>query len=194
MKKILYKINDFLTSKGLRVQRVIHGSTYFIMTGEHHGIKCPLKNKNLKVAEIGVYKGYNSTELMKNLDIDHLYLIDPWEEYENNPMGDLKKPEQIARKRMAKYEGKVTIIKEYSDKVIFPFKLDYCYIDGDHSYEWVKKDLNNYFPYVKKSGILAGHDISIPDVLRAVQEFAKENNLYWFVCGDDWIIIKEDGE
>jgi predicted O-methyltransferase YrrM len=38
-------------------------------------------------------------------------------------------------------------------------QLDFLFIDGDHSYEGVKKDFEMYSPLVKKEGIIAFHDI-----------------------------------
>ena len=37
--------------------------------------------------------------------------------------------------------------------------IDFLFIDGDHSYEGVKKDFEMYAPLVKKGGIIALHDI-----------------------------------
>ena len=36
--------------------------------------------------------------------------------------------------------------------------LDFIYIDGDHSYEAVKRDLELYLPKLKKGGLMCGHD------------------------------------
>lgn len=38
-------------------------------------------------------------------------------------------------------------------------KLDYLFIDGDHTYEGVKKDFELYKQFVKKDGIVIFHDI-----------------------------------
>lgn len=38
-------------------------------------------------------------------------------------------------------------------------KFDFLFIDGDHSYEGVKKDFEMYGPLVEKGGIVAFHDI-----------------------------------
>jgi len=40
--------------------------------------------------------------------------------------------------------------------------VDFLFIDGDHSYEGVKKDFEMYSPLVRKGGIIAFHDI-VPD-------------------------------
>ena len=37
--------------------------------------------------------------------------------------------------------------------------LDYCFIDGDHTYAGVKKDWETYGPMVKPGGVVAFHDI-----------------------------------
>ena len=39
-------------------------------------------------------------------------------------------------------------------------KLDFLFIDGDHTYEGVKKDFEMYSPLVRKGGIIAFHDIA----------------------------------
>ena len=41
-------------------------------------------------------------------------------------------------------------------------KLDFLLIDGDHSYEGVSADFNNYAPLVKTGGLIAFHDV-LPD-------------------------------
>jgi predicted O-methyltransferase YrrM len=38
-------------------------------------------------------------------------------------------------------------------------KLDLLFIDGDHSYEGVKKDYETYSTLVRKGGVIAFHDI-----------------------------------
>jgi predicted O-methyltransferase YrrM len=50
--------------------------------------------------------------------------------------------------------------------------LDAVFLDADHSYESVCKDVAAWLPKVKAGGVLAGHDYTpeIPDVIRAVTE------------------------
>ncbi len=61
-----------------RVLKMTYGSVIFIKEGKYMNIKCPFENKGLKVVEIGVFRGRNSEEMMKLLNIDRLYLIDPY--------------------------------------------------------------------------------------------------------------------
>jgi predicted O-methyltransferase YrrM len=39
-------------------------------------------------------------------------------------------------------------------------ELDFIFIDGNHMYDYVKKDFEMYSPLVKKGGIIALHDIA----------------------------------
>jgi predicted O-methyltransferase YrrM len=49
--------------------------------------------------------------------------------------------------------------------------LDFVFIDADHSYEGVKKDIVAWLPKVKKGGVLAGHDYAwTPGIRQAVDE------------------------
>lgn len=62
--------------------------------------------------------------------------------------------------------------------------FDLLFIDADHSYQQVKKDIERWYPTVKKTGTIAGHDYSMnwPGVVLAVQEkFGKPK-----VVGDIW--------
>jgi predicted O-methyltransferase YrrM len=44
-------------------------------------------------------------------------------------------------------------------KILGDKKIDFLFIDGDHSYEGVKQDFLFYAKYVRKGGIIAFHDI-----------------------------------
>jgi len=50
-------------------------------------------------------------------------------------------------------------ILEEVEKILGGEKLDFLFIDGDHSYEGVKKDFEMYSPLVRSGGIVAFHDI-----------------------------------
>lgn len=77
----------------------------------------------------------------------------------------------------------VTIHKGYSDNVLNSFPdnyFDLIYIDADHSYESVKKDLDISYYKVKSGGIISGHDYLFnrhTDVVLAVNEFCRKYNL-----------------
>jgi predicted O-methyltransferase YrrM len=55
-------------------------------------------------------------------------------------------------------------------------RLDFLFIDGDHTYEGVKKDFEMYSPLVRRGGIIAFHDIveHPPEVGCEVSRFWRE--------------------
>lgn len=54
--------------------------------------------------------------------------------------------------------------------------LDFVFIDADHSYEIVKKDITEWYPKVKIGGTIAGHDYyNSEHVQKAVNEIFGEN-------------------
>lgn len=59
--------------------------------------------------------------------------------------------------------------KDGNNKFLFP--IDLLFIDGDHEYESVKKDIQDYVPKVKHGGLIIFHDYGSWDgVTRAVKE------------------------
>ncbi len=55
-----------------------------------------------------------------------------------------------------------------------PFDLSAVLIDGDHSYEGVTADCENFLPHVKQHGFALFHDYqreSLPEVTRAVDQY-----------------------
>ena len=55
-------------------------------------------------------------------------------------------------------------------------EVDFLFIDGDHTYEGVKKDFEMYAPLVRKGGMIAFHDIvkGNPDLVGEVSKFWNE--------------------
>jgi len=60
-------------------------------------------------------------------------------------------------------------------KILNGNQVDFLFIDGDHTYEGVKKDFEMYGPLVRKGGIVAFHDI----VPRGELEKIGEVPLFW---------------
>ena len=57
-------------------------------------------------------------------------------------------------------------------------KIDFLFIDGDHTYEGVKQDFEMYSPLLNKNGIIAFHD-SVSNVDKhGVPRFLKQINSF----------------
>lgn len=109
-------------------------------------------------AEIGVREGMFAQHLLKHTKIEKLYCIDPWED----------EPELY--ERFVRFYGqneRVEILRQRSEEAEIP-EVDFVFIDGDHSYEAVKADIEKYLP--KTRYFLAGHDYGNPKVSKAVDE------------------------
>ena len=86
-------------------------------------------------------------------------------------------PETVGKLAAAGFE--VVVEPGAGEAASFPDEsLDWVYIDADHAYEGVKRDLEAYFRVVKPGGFIAGDDYGHVDrwfgdgVRQAVDEFA----------------------
>jgi hypothetical protein len=140
--------------------------------------------KNLIGAEIGVGDGHHASFFLSELDIDFVFLIDPYTAFKN--LGATYSPEVIkkweknAYINLDKYKHKIKWIKGKSTnavRFITDNSLDFVYIDGNHDYEFVVKDISLYYPKLKIGGLLSGHDYDYKSVKRAVDEFVNKENL-----------------
>jgi len=158
--------------------------------------------QNLVGVEIGVLQGLNAVSIMEHLSIKHLYLVDSWCIYKDLEKRSIQKiPDDIShnknyevtKQRMKKHGSKVTLIRKTSEEAIkdIPNELDFVYIDANHRYDYVKKDIELYYPKLKKGGIIGGHDFRADTgVAKAVLEFTEKNNLEHTGDGVDWWIVK----
>ena len=162
------------------------------------------KKEDLIGAEIGVLHGINAVNILNNLSIKKLYLVDPYKLYPEYkdiiiPFAHICKKD--ADQRLKPFLDKIIRIFKFSSeaKSEIPDDLDFIYIDGNHAYEYCLEDIENYYPKVKKGGIIGGHDYTPaphPEpsnfgVRKAVDEFAQKNNLKLNHLSPDWWIIKE---
>jgi len=86
--------------------------------------------------------------------------------------------------------NKIKMLKSKSVDAAKDFnqEIDFMFIDGDHSYEGVKADIDAWFPKLKSGGIIILHDIGWAEgVIRVVDEEIKQNlnkhaqlpNMFW---------------
>ena len=175
-------------------------------TGFH---KYALQGKGLVGAEVGVYQGDNAKNLFKTGKVAKLYLIDNYNfnnDYEVYGKEKLKMAKTKAGRVLNIYNVKFIYTDSIEAIKHIPEKLDFVYIDANHRYEFVKKEIEAYWKIIKEGGILGGHDVTnvglteSPNaigkganpcgVLKAFVEFANKHNLYINVHGNDWWVVK----
>lgn len=71
------------------------------------------------------------------------------------------------------HEDSLELAKRYERKISVLF------IDGNHSYDGCKADIEAWLPHMKKGGVVLFHDYDItsPGVIKAVDEWANANGL-----------------
>jgi len=159
-----------------------------------------VKGNNLIGVEIGVEVGKHAMSLLKTLDIKKLYLIDPYisyKDFKEEIIDNVESNKYKALNRLKDYGNLKWVFKTSDNASIdIPNELDFVYIDGCHKYEFVKNDIKNYYPKLKIGGVLGGHDMfngfsEVHDgVIKAVIEFAVDNDLKLYIEDQDWWIIK----
>lgn len=156
-----------------------------------HFVKDYFGDYPLNAAEIGTYRGINADNMLKYLNINEIYLIDPYQSYNEytDPINDSidDKTFNEAKWRTSHSADKITWIREPSNTAYnkIPDKLDYIYIDGNHLYNYVIEDIDLYYPKVRSGGVIGGHDVFLSDVIDAVEDSFDE---YYCVFPDWWII------
>ena len=134
-------------------------------SNRRHFLNWFIQKNNIKImAEVGVRDGRTTFHLLdQNPDLV-IYAIDKSiAGFYNN----------IIKEKYGKRLIPIEALSVDGAKGIPDSSLDLVFIDADHSYEWVKKDIAAYKPKLKKSGWLTGHDIDFPGVNRAVTEIVK---------------------
>jgi len=141
--------------------------------------------------EIGVWQGEFSPTILELITPDKLVLIDPWTHIEDDSHSEAfvgrtgkTKMDKIFDRVVTKFDseiksGQVALIRDFSVPALTQFtdkSISFAYVDGDHSYEGVKSDLEALLPKMKLGGIMAFDDYHRrgwwgDGVIRAINEF-----------------------
>jgi len=155
-------------------------------------------------AEIGVYRGDFTPDLLRVTRAKLVHLIDPWwtrtESYVEDwfETRDTREAYDLARSRL---EGQPVSFHVGDDRDILPTfpdaHFDWVYLDSSHEYEHTCEELELLRLKVQPTGVIAGHDWfespghSQYGVVPAVREFCER---YRWTLGpldpvfDQWLI------
>lgn len=165
-----------------------------------------LDERNIQsYCEVGVLEGDSAWEVLCKVNPLTMILIDTWAPYpEFRPQSPSRRWDKHALKTAdeleAMYQRVINRFKRYIDaggaiilrsdsrkasRGLHSFAFDAIFIDADHRYEAVKRDIETYWPLVAPGGILIGDDYntkaermrSFWGVKKAADEFANKNNL-----------------
>ena len=119
-------------------------------------------------AEVGVYRGEFAGKFCRaGLK---MYAIDPWMGYIGAGRSEKKQEMQdynynCAKKVLSPYKD-CELVRKTSMDAVKDFKagsLDFVYIDGDHRFPAIAADIYEWYPKVKKGGVISGHDYFCTD-------------------------------
>jgi len=169
------------TGKITRVNRLMYGM--FNLTTE---LGSALEDiENTVMVEIGSYKGESTLMFASSFAFDTIYSIDPLVGMSDNIQEEFNQNTKLFKGNGTGIgDIKVEHIKEYSFDAVERFKdesLDFVYIDGDHSFDNVARDILLYLPKIKKTGFIGGHDYSPehPGVREAIRYCGLEEGLFF---------------
>lgn len=135
-------------------------------------------------AEIGVDKGILFGMLLKHCPTLHLIGVDLFPDRVRSHRAFANAEHYADRARLIEGDS-VESAAQVEDG-----SLDFVFIDADHSYDAVRRDIEAWRPKVKPGGWLGGHDYNqkFPGVIRAVDfAFGKPNVIT--LPGSIWSVI-----
>lgn len=231
--------NEKTTAEEMSLEEIITRGLSYLANSENASgasvypilavLKDRFRDRNINVGEIGVRHGHSTFYIICTLNVENYYAIDPflsYDDYSGDGFNDAIKDMggdnllinylnqiNIARKLR---KTNIHIIRDFSNKAhtnIENESLDFCFIDGNHTYDYVMDDLVNYFPKIAPGGIIAGDDYFMRHidndvyktgagceekmVYEAVDEFVTNRNLSLETYGDHrgypstWLIRKD---
>ena len=139
--------------------------------------------------EIGTNSGVLTKSILERCVIKFLWTIDPYHHVPGagfeagNPMEYHNAQKKEALRHIGNHPGKCELLEMTSDQAherlssLAHFEkspFDFVWIDGHHTEEQVRRDINNYIDLVREGGILGGHDYRlVPDVTKVIHETFK---------------------
>lgn len=132
------------------------------------------------VIEVGCFSGVSSQVIA--LGCRELHCVDPYS------WDAVQQAQQMFDSMLPNYPNikKVKMTSVDAAKMYQDGSIDFVYLDADHSYESVLQDIDAWRSKVKKNGYIAGHDMNIEGVERAVKE--RFGNNYKTYSDTSWAV------
>lgn len=147
-----------------------NGANKTAMVKKRNDLFAELNRRGLSgyAVEIGVAEGGFSFYLLQCWP-GTCYQVDTWSALSTDEYNDYNNVEQVEQDRRYTlvleqgrlFGGRAVAMKMKSEDAVKQFKdeyFDFIYIDANHKYQFIKKDLELWYPKCKVGGIFAGHD------------------------------------
>ncbi len=161
------------------------------------------KNKSeYHFVELGTFKGKSALYMSKEIEqhmktTDTKIIFDTVDTFE----GSSEHQEYLKEEKISLYDIAQTQLESMSDYVNIIVRdsserastykdgsLDFVFIDADHSYAGVVKDISAYWKKLRIGGVMAGHDYDCGwfGVKNAVDDFFGKNELNLGIADGNW--------
>lgn len=147
------------------------------------------------IFEIGTYTGFSTLHLKRNAPCDAvIYTLDlPRDKTGiilkndlNEAHRDIKNIDLNEGRYFHEDDDNGNIIELFGDSRGFDFspyygKIDFVFIDANHSYTYVKSDTQNALKMLTARGVILWHDYDFihPGVFRFINEIAREKKIFY---------------
>jgi hypothetical protein len=117
--------------------------------------------------EVGVFRGEFAQQILKTWRGRKLILVDTWRHlhdyHDSWNLSDvaMEKNYRLTLARLACFTDRAVIHRMRSEDAALSFpdaSCDFIYLDANHAYEAVKRDLQQWFPKLRVGGLMSGHD------------------------------------
>ena len=163
-------------------------------------LKLIQENNFKKIAEIGVYKAKSAKNVLRycHNEIDEYWGIDEYKDWYCMYWGACRAMPFFPKFRILKMESgeAANLFYNYLRYTKEKGYFDLVFIDANHSYKMVKRDILLWRPLVKKDGIISGHDYGFanrpcryPGVQKAVDEIFGTDVLVNRIAGAWWKVL-----
>ena len=151
-----------------------------------------LNKPNAVVVEVGVHRGRTTEQLLKTFPGITVFMVDPWGTWidgrEITPEMQAGFMAEALQRTDFAADRRVVCRKTSEEMAAESGMADLVFIDAQHDYESVRRDLVAWNPKVRPGGIFCGHDYNgnHKGVIRAVDEFfvgkefaVAEGSVWW---------------
>jgi predicted O-methyltransferase YrrM len=164
---------------------------------ETHFLSTLVKELNPQtIFEIGTYNGFTALHMAVNSpEACRIFTLDLPPDYDLGKVGNtsyddllvIKLSQATINQRFYKKHPLENKISElYGDSASFDFspyagKIDIVFIDGNHSFQYVKSDTENAFKMLSDNGVIVWHDFDFivhKDVFTYLNQLSKECPIY----------------
>lgn len=144
------------------------------------------------IVEFGSFHGRSCRAMADNSNAI-IYAVDPWNGTYKTDSGEVLEQVDtyvlpLFRKNLHEHiiSGRVIPIRNFSYNFFLNKPVDMVFIDGDHRYETVLRDIDKALELTEKNSIISGHDYNHPlwtGVTKAVHEklddIQIEDSIWW---------------